>query len=438
MQQDALGLDLSTQSREAATAYDAALTDFMEHRLSTSAHIKTSLEADPEFIMGLCFRGFILMQLGSVTIYDKVESVVKRLKSLAGDATQREREHIQALEFWLAGKVSETCKIWQNILLHTPNDFLALRLHHFMSFWQGRREDLRSLPASVLGQIDENTPGYSYVLGMFAFGLEECGDYQRAEECGRKAVAMNKEDLWALHSVAHVMEMQGRFDDGLRLLDQPFGVWQDRNPFKDHVWWHTALFALERDEHDRVLDIYDREVRIDEIGFYLDFQNAASLLMRLELYGVDVGDRWFELADMAETRKDDHVMPFTDMHFMLALAGAKRAQAGDDYLVSLEIFSNQKDNDAAQVTASLGIPIAKFLQDYANRNYSEAIDNLLPIRHDFAPLGGSHAQQDILNQLLIDAAIRDGRVDLARSLLMERAVLRPNSRWAHRQLKNLV
>jgi len=438
MQQDTLGLNLSTQSQDAATAYDAALTDFMEHRLSTSAHIKKSLEADPEFVMGLCFRGYVLMQLGSIAIYDKVESVVQQLKSIAQDATQREREHIQALEFWLAGRVSESCKIWQDILVHTPHDLLALRLHHFMSFWQGHREDLRSLPASVLGQIDESTPGYSYVLGMFAFGLEECGDYQRAEECGRKAVAMNKEDLWALHSIAHVLEMQGRFDDGLTLLDQPFGIWQDRNPFKDHVWWHTALFALERDEHDRVLDFYDREVRIDEIGFYLDFQNAASLLMRLELHGVDVGERWTELADMAETRKEDHVMPFTDMHFMLALAGAKRTQSGNDYITSLEDFSSRKDNDAAQVTAALGLPIARFLQDYAEGNFNNAVDTLLPIRHDLAPLGGSHAQQDILNQMLIDATMRHGRVDLARSLLTERAVLKPNSKWAHRQLEKLV
>lgn len=438
MQQDALGLDLSTNSSEAATAFNAALTDFMEHRLSTSAHIKTSLEADPEFVMGLCFRGCILMQLGSVAIYGKVEGTLKKLQLLAADATHREREHIRALEFWLAGRVSESCQIWQDILVHTPHDMLALRLHHFMSFWQGRREDLRSLPASVLGQIDESTPGYSYVLGMFAFGLEECGDYQRAEEVGRKAIALNKEDLWALHSVAHVLEMQGRFDDGVELLNQPFGVWEDRNPFKDHVWWHTALFALERGEHDRVLDIYDREVRIDEIGFYLDFQNAASLLMRLELYGVDVGDRWTELADMAETRKDDHVMPFTDMHFMLALAGAKRTQAGNEYLASLESFSTQKDNDAAQITVSLGLPIAKFLQNYAQGDFSNAIDTLLSMRHDFAHLGGSHAQQDILNQLLIDAAIRDRRIDLARSLLAERKTLRRNNKWAHRQLEKLI
>ncbi len=438
MQQDALGLDLSTDSPTAVKAYDAALTDFMEHRLSTSAHIKTSLEADPEFVMGLCFRGYILMQLGSVAIYDKVEATLNKLKPLAADATQREREHIRALELWLTGQVSESCHIWQNILVLEPRDLLALRLHHFMSFWQGRREDLRCMPASVLEQIDENTPGYSYILGMFAFGLEECGDYQRAEETGRKAIAMNKEDLWALHSVAHVLEMQGRFDDGLQLLDQPFGVWEDRNPFKDHVWWHTALFALQRDEHDRVLDIYDREVHIDEIGFYLDFQNAASLLMRLELHGVDVGDRWTELADMAETRKDDHVMPFTDMHFMLALTGAKRMQSINAYIESLDKFSNQKNNDAAQVTASLGLPIARFLQDYAQGSFGNAVDTLLPIRHDLAPLGGSHAQQDILIQMLIDAAIRDGRFDLARNLLVERKTLRLNNMWAHRQLEKLI
>ncbi len=437
MQEDALGLELSTQSRDATKAYDRALVDFMEHRLSTGTHVKTALEADPDFVMGLCFRGYLLMQLGSVAIYDKVEAVLKKLKLLAENANRHENAHIKALEYWLAGRVSESCKIWEDILLHTPQDLLALRLHHFMSFWQGRRPDLRDTPASVLGRMDESMPGYSFVLGMLAFGLEECGDYRRAEEFGRKAVAMNGDDLWALHSVAHVLEMQCRFDDGVELLNQSFGVWEDRNPFKDHVWWHTALFALERGEHDRVLEIYDREVRIDDSGFYLDVQNAASLLMRLELYGVDIGGRWIELADMAETRKDDHVMPFTDMHFMLALTGARRVQAGRDYLDSLEKFSRQKGNDAALVTASTGIPVAKFMQAYAEQRYGDAVDILLPIRRELAPLGGSHAQQDIMNQMLIDAAICDGRIEVARSLLAERSILRSNSHWAKQQLYKL-
>lgn len=42
-----------------------------------------------------------------------------------------------------------------------------------------------------------------------------------------------------------------------------------------------------------------------------------------------------------------------------------------------------------------------------------AIERLAPVRHDMALVGGSHAQRDIFYQLLIDAAHRSGRKDLA-------------------------
>ncbi|MCP4329814.1 MAG: tetratricopeptide repeat protein [Alphaproteobacteria bacterium] len=438
MQTDALGLIVTTRAPAAVAAYDTALMAYLEYRLAAQAHVKAALGADPQFLMGLCFRGYMLMQLGTVEIADKVAGVVAAAKALAGDATAREAGHVAALEHWAAGRVGDACRLWEEILIEAPGDLLALRLHHFMSFWQGRRAALRDLPAAAAGRLDPAMPGYGFVLGMLAFGLEECGDYAEAERYGRHAVELNREDLWAVHAVAHVLEMQCRHEEGTQWLDQPFGTWDDRNPFKDHLWWHAALFSLELGDFDRVLDIYDREVRVDETGFYLDVQNAASMLMRLELLGVDIGGRWEALADIAEQRKDDHVLPFTDAHFMLAFTGAGRIASARTYLDSLKRFAAAGGADAAGVTASLTVPLAEGLLAYGEGACGKAVDRLLPMRHEMAPLGGSHAQQDVFQQILIDAAIRDGRTELARSLLAERAVLRPRSRWAHDRLAALA
>jgi hypothetical protein len=296
---------------------------------------------------------------------------------------------------------------------------------------------LRDAPAGVLARIDRDLPGHGFVLGMLAFGIEETGDYARAEALGREAVARNGDDLWAIHSVAHVLEMQCRHAEGADWLDKPAGLWSDRNPFKDHVWWHGALFALELGRHDRVLDIYDREVKVKEGGFYLDVQNAASLLMRLELEGVDVGDRWRTLAELAETRTGDHVMAFTDAHFMMALAAAGRAEAASAYRGSLERFAAEGGSDAATVARSHTVPVAKALEAYGEGRYEAAAEGLYTLRHGLDPLGGSHAQQDIFHQIMIDAAMRAGRTALARSLLAERKVLRPGSRWADARLAAL-
>jgi len=437
MAEDRLGLTITTDSDVALKALDGAVFDFLEARLSLGARLKEALEADPDCVMGLCFRGYFLMQLSSVQTLPKVAELIAQARSVSDRASERERMHVAALETWHSGSPSGACRIWEQILDQWPQDLLALRLHHFASFWRGARASLRDAPAAVLGRIDEAMPGRPFVLGMLAFGLEENGDYARAEKFGREAIERNENDLWALHAVAHVLEMQCRHAEGATLLEQPFGAWSDRNPFKDHVWWHAALFALEMGDHARVLEVYDREVRVDEGGFYLDVQNAASLLQRLELAGVDVGDRWEELADLAEGRLDDHMLPFTDAHFMLALIGAKRLDAARSYIASLKRFAASSGSEAARVTGEVTVPLAEALLAYGEGRYAEAGDGMHAVRHNLGPLGGSHAQQDVFHQTLIEAMTRAGRESTARALLAERNVLRPGSDWARDRLAAL-
>ena len=428
MYHDGVGLEITSQSSEAVSAYDQAVVSLLEYRLDAGQHAKRALEAQPDFPMGLCFRGYALMQLGTNQVSAKVEKSLQQAAAMAPHCTPREQHHIKALEYWLNGHVRAACREWEQILVTSPADLLALRLHHFMSFWQGHHSRLRDIPAAVVGRLDESTPGYGFALGMFAFGLEECGDYVRGEELGKRAVELNRDDLWAIHAVAHVLEMQSRQHEGTQWLNQSDDYWTDRNPFRDHLWWHTALFWLELGDIERVLQHYDRHIRVDDGGFYLDLQNAASLLMRLELLNIDVGERWAEVADLAQTRIDDHHLPFTDVHFMLALTGAGRLPEARSFISSLEVFAKTGGNDAAQVTASIGLSVSRALLAFAEESYAAVVDSLLELRHEMTALGGSHAQQDIFTQILIEAARRDGRTALTNNLLAQRDVLRPHNK----------
>ncbi|MDZ4735983.1 MAG: tetratricopeptide repeat protein [Rhodospirillaceae bacterium] len=425
MHEDRWGNPVTASTRAAVDGYDDALAAFLEYRLAAGEYVKAALAADPSFPMGLCLRGYMLMQLATNAVAGKVDQAIAAAQGVAGDATPRERMHLEALQQWRVGQIGAACRQWEDIVAAFPRDLLALRLHHFMSFWQGRRVDLREVPATALKAIDPEMPGYGFVLGMHAFGLEECGHYRQAEQQGREAVARNRDDLWAIHAVAHVLEMQGRADEGLGWLDYPAGSWADRNPFKAHVWWHAALFALERGDPAHVLELYDRDIRVDESGFYLDVQNAASLLMRLTLAGIDVGDRWQPLADLAQTRTGDHVMAFTDAHYMMALAGAGRIEAAGRYLDSLRAFAATGANDAATLAATLTVPIGEALLAYGEGQYGQAGDKFAALVGAMAPIGGSHAQQDIFSLILIDAVIRAGRKDQAQALLDERVRHRP-------------
>src|SRR3546814_9918921 len=96
---------------------------------------------------------------------------------------------------------------------------------------------LRDRVGSVLPKWWSDGPGYSILLGMHAFGLEETGDYARAEAAGRRALDMQPLDCWAHHAVAHVMELQGRAEDGIGWMIAREPHWSgDDHFFRVHNW----------------------------------------------------------------------------------------------------------------------------------------------------------------------------------------------------------
>jgi hypothetical protein len=253
-------------------------------------------------------------------------------RGLIAHATPREKAHVAALDAWIAGDVEGASRIWDEIVAAHPLDALAFRLAHGTNFWLGRAGAMRASADSVLPVWGRDLPGYGTLLACHCFAAEECGDYAVAEPAGRAAVEIDPGDVWGTHAVAHVMEMQGRHVEGIAWLDELERHWEGGANLLHHLWWHRALFHLERREFDAVLDLYDRRFRnLDSAltkaapDLYIDVQNAASMLFRLERLGVGVGDRWTEIADKAETRIGDCLSTFTLPHWMMSLAAMRQS-----------------------------------------------------------------------------------------------------------------
>ena len=420
MQMDRRGLALSTQSAAAGAAYNTAIDRYFEYRLDTMKHVKAALEADPDFVMAHCLQGYLFMLFGTNAVLGKARAAHEACVVRSETANPREAAHVAALGAWIEGDVEQAVAQWDRIIFEHPLDLLAIRLQHFALFWLGRSHALCGSIAGVVSTWDEDIPGYGNILGMFAFGLEECGEYAEAEARGRQAVASNAEDLWGVHAVAHVLEMQGRRREGLLWLDYPADRWDDRNPFRGHLWWHRALFALELGQYDQVLALYDRSIQSDDFQFYLDVQNAASMLLRLEFQGQNVGERWRPLADHAEEALDDHVLVFTDLHNVMALAREGRSDSATRLLASLKQQAGARGGDALAIVEQVIEPTAEAILAHAEGDHARAVDHLLPIRYRLSPMGASHAQRDIFAQLLLESAIRSEQWSLARSLVSER------------------
>ncbi len=425
---DCRGLALTTSSADAAKHIDQAVTAFLDYRTTASAHVKSALEQDPAFVLAQCFRGYFLLMLENKAILPKVGQTLDEIRPRLEAVTPRERLHVQALEAWAAGDIMQACLRWEQILTEAPLDLMALRLHHTMTFYTGRSQVMRSVVSSVLDEWNDGVPEYGCVQGMYAYALEECGAYDEAERWGRQAVERNPGDLWAIHSVAHVLEMQGRSAEGVKWLDYTPEQWSKKNPFKAHLWWHGALFFLAQDQSGRALELYDKALCSVNSESYVDVSNQAALLKRIEMAGVDIGDRWRALAEHSEKRIHDHMLPFRDAHFCLALAANGNFAAARRHVESMATFAAQGRGWRAEATREVLVPLCEGIIAYEAGDYDKAIDLLWPRRHDIVRIGGSHAQRDLFAQIICDAAVHSSRRYIARSLLCERVLSRKSKK----------
>jgi tetratricopeptide (TPR) repeat protein len=427
MARDERGLTLTTESEAAARAFDDTLRHALEYRLDVPDLMARMFEDDPDFVMGHCLKGLLLLGAQSSRLLPAAQAALQAAEAGTARVTDRERRNVAALRAMVEGDRPRACAIWDDLLVRYPTDLMALRQLTFAYFWSGQSYAVRDAGARVLHAWDESQPGYGYVLGMYAFGLEESGEYGKGEELGKRAVEVNRDDLWAVHAVCHVLEMQGRLEDGIAWMTESSRDWFDRNPFRGHLWWHLSLFYLERGQYDDVLQLYDDCIRDKTSDFYTEIQNASSLLLRLEFLGVDVGDRWEELADCCESRIGDLGLGFTATHDMMALAMAGRADAADRLMQTLHDHAVTCHDVLTANMERVTLPLCEAVRAFARKDYGRAIMLINACRHDIQSNGASHAQRDVFVQTLIESALRGGDTALALSLLSARLEGKPHS-----------
>jgi hypothetical protein len=268
--------------------------------------------------------------------------------------------------------------------------------------------------------------GRHALLDMHAFGLEETGDYQAAEDAGREAVALERRDAWARHAVARVMEMQGRTRDGIAWMCVDTASWSEGNFFAVHNWWHLALYHLEFGDIAEVLRLFDGPIHGAHSQVMIDMIDAASLLWRLHLSDIDVCDRWQTVADAFAPAAMAGNYAFNDMHAMMAFVGAGRQDLAEQVLAAQRVAMSG-DTDNAGFTRDVGHALTRAIQAFGDGHYGAVVQLIRPVCTTAYRFGGSHAQRDAIDLTLIEAAFRAGERDLAKALAAERVAVKPAS-----------
>ncbi len=437
---DCRGLAITAANDRAVENFDRAVRSYLGLRLDPGDHLKGALSEDPGLVLGHVLRGYFMLLFANRKLLGRAASSLEAARAAieARGGTARERRHVEALAAWAGGDPAAALSRWDSILIEDPLDVLALKLSEYWNFYFGDNAGMCEVQQRVAPAWRDGVPDYGKVLGMQAFALEECGQYEAAEARGRRAVEIDPEDLWSCHAVSHVLEMTGRQQEGIDWISGLAANFGACNAVVNHLWWHRALFQFELGRFEDVLALYDEEIAPAEPVEYLDVCNAVSLLWRLEEEGVDVGDRWTAVAAAAASRAGDLQLVFADVHYAMALAAAGRDRDLESLLAAAESYAADPDEPEAAVMAGVGLAVGRAMAAYRRGDWDIAVDLLYPRRRAIRSLGGSNAQRDLFQRALIHAAEKSGRIALARSLLSERRAQRPTSVLAKRRYDRLA
>jgi len=317
MSQDAQGHHLSGATATSIADYDQAVRAFNLVHGDSIGRFDAARAAAPDFAMAHLGKAWVFAVANDPGLLAQARVLVEDVRPLT--LNEREAAHFAALSHLVRGARSAAVAVMDRHLMHYPFDLLGHQGAALVDGFLGRFPWVRDRSARALPLWSKDRPGYGTTLAFHGFGLEEAGDYARAEDESREASELEPLSFWPHHTVAHVMEMTGRPEDGLGWMTAREALWSTPGHVNQvHIWWHKALFHLELGQYDAALALYDGPMRATQRPVALSLTNASALLWRLDTLGCDIGERWRDLAALWEGHADGKCLVFPDIHAAMA------------------------------------------------------------------------------------------------------------------------
>ena len=393
---------MSGATPSALQAYERAFAAVLGWRSGADEQLALALRDAPTFVMAHVLLAYTLLCRRDPQRVRSAGPVLARAAGLPANEHEHERGHLAAIAAMLGDDYERAKALLGELLRLQPRDALAVQVAHSFDYVTGDVARMNDRVAAVLPAWASDLPGYHAVLAMHAFSLEECGEYERAEQAARAALAMNPFDARAHHVMAHVFEMTERAGAGVRWMNGHIAGWGVDTVVATHCWSHLALFLLAQNQPDRALALYDERVRAGHSREVADLIDAASLLWRVQLSGGDTGTRWAELAAASAPHIDDRFCSFNDLHAMLAFVGARDWDSAERLELAL-VRSQSLPTRHGATTRQLGLPACRALMAFGHGNDTLAITLFASLPALAHRIGGSHAQRDVLHLALLQA-----------------------------------
>lgn len=420
MPQDALGNEVTTSEAATLAGIDDFITGFLAYE-TKAANVMAAADADAGSVLANVYAGFSWMFLEAEAAPVMASAYLRRAES-AGRPNEREALLVGQLRHWIAGDVPAVQAIGTEIVDRWPRDLASVKLDQYFSFNRGDADRMLRIARAV----EAANPDSPHLFGMLAFAHEQSHQLDEAERAARRALDLKAKEPWAQHALAHVMLGTGRVREGVAFLDEASRTWVDLNSFMyTHNWWHKALFHISLGDEAAVLDAYDHHVWGIEPTYSQDQVGAVSLLARMEVAGIDVGNRWEELARYLRPRAADVVQPFLSLQYLYGLARADYAEA-DQLMAAITDKAERSTAFDRLVWRDVALPAARGMLAHARNNHADAARWLTMANPRLVEIGGSHAQRDLFGQILLDAHLKQGNWTIAQTMLEMRRTWDPD------------
>ncbi len=417
-----------THSERAVKSCQLGIDRAVRFQADAMQHIDHAIDADASYCLPRVIKAWMLQGANDVRYSTQIAELVNTAQQLLPAANSKEAELLAALRPLTEGQKHQGASALARLLDKNPTNTFIHMLAQEETFWLGDSAWMRKIVEQAAPHWSEQAKDFGPFLSMRAFANEEAGYFQEAERYGMAAVEMDPTDVWGAHAVAHVLLMKGEINRGIDWLDGLSGNWSDANQMQHHLWWHYCLFLLERREHDQILSLLDTKIRNPDSALIkaspaatIDINNYASLLLRLELYGVDVSNQWQTLVSICTDRVNNHASVFSNIHDMMVLTACGKFRQSDSLLQSMASIVSDACEPGSLENAykEVGIPVCQALLAYQKKNFEQVLALLGKVRHRLHLMGASHAQRDVFYHLLVYAAAQTGREDLIRRYLQE-------------------
>jgi hypothetical protein len=418
MEQDRLGLALTTASAEAAAAFRAGNDLLVTHWPGAAAAFDRAIAADPGFAMAHAGRAHAALRTGDLI---EVPRHLAAAEALAPGATERERRHIGYFGLLLRGQAAAALAALPGHIADFPRDALVLDTAITPNGLIGSsgRADRH---AYLIGLMDGLAPNYGddwWFGAMHGMALSEAGRLAEARPKVTAALAARPENAWAAHALAHVCYESGATDEARQFLRSWLPGYTRKGTLHSHLAWHLALGELAAGDTEAAWAVFAAQCGpASHTGpVRLKLTDAVSFLFRWELAGNPRdAEAWQAMLRFARAMFPKPGFAFADLHVALAEAVVGDGAALEAWVAQLEALARDGRYPSGPVLPAAAAGFAAF----ARQDYGGAIAAIAPVVAERDRVGGSRAQMDLLEFTLLRAVVEAGEMEFLPRLLAAR------------------